>query len=175
MRFSLQTLFVAMAFIAIFLGYYTYGLREQGRAMAGFSWSLHNAPDALTIAPQVREGIRALPGHTLTNEPFEISKLSGASRQMARWEPIVDRFYCHVQLSDGSKMDIGFWIYQENGSTGVSYVALAHDSYLDGPANKRRQERQAIHDLYDTIMIEIQNDLMQENQWTPVRRQAWLP
>ena len=160
MRFSLRALLIAMTLIAIYLGYYAYGLRSMGEFLTGKNWRLHLAPDSQTIAKQVREGVSGLPAHTFTDERlFELSdRFYLAGYREVTSNKLADQFFCRVKLSDGSETSVGFWTYSQHGDTGVTYVIFAHDSYLAGPADQRWKERFALQDVYDAIIAKIQLD-----------------
>ena len=164
MRFSLRALLIAMTLIAIYFGYYAYGLRLKGDFLTGGNWGLRLAPDSQAIAKQVREGVSALPAHTFTDERlFELSDrffMSGYREVSSN--KLADQFFCRVKLSDESETSVGFWTYStKDGNTGITYTIFAHDSYLAGPADQRWKERFAIQAVYDAMILKIQVDALE--------------
>ncbi len=160
LRYSLRTLVIAVTIAAVVCGYYVYRLSLQGRFYTGSNYSIRQRSDPRVLGQQLREQLDALPEHELSDEVlFEVPKNDVSSHENVSGHSIEDRFFFRVKLRDGTVTHVGFWVYALGPSTvGITYGIQAHDSYLTGPAGKRREERIRLSRTYSKILSEIQVD-----------------
>lgn len=163
MRFGLRTLFIVLTAACVYLAYVAYRLDSQGHFMAGGVGHFRGA-DVAEIAAKVRQ-------ETMGHQPGKAFAIPLQRYVPGRRIPAdANRYFYDVRLSDGSKTQVGFWVYADRTGVEVQFLIIAKDTYpavVSGAAAKRGQERVKLMEVYEVILAKMQTEHLSKHEKRP--------